>query len=175
MQIDKSSDTKQCSKCKVEKPISEFSKNKRKVDGLEMYCKSCRNEYYKVHRDKMRLNSMKHYHDNLDDSRAYHRDRKHFYYTRDKAKRDEFINSIKTPCVKCGEQRLHVIQFHHINANEKVNPVSSFNTKEKILEEAAKCVCLCANCHTEFHYLYGKDKGDKSEQLREYLSGVVNR
>lgn len=34
--------TKQCSKCKEEKPLSEFSKNKRTKDGYHFYCKDCK-------------------------------------------------------------------------------------------------------------------------------------
>jgi len=33
--------TKQCNKCKEEKPLSEFNKNRNKVDGLQSYCRDC--------------------------------------------------------------------------------------------------------------------------------------
>ena len=33
--------TKHCPKCKTPKSISEFSKNKRRQDGLQFWCKSC--------------------------------------------------------------------------------------------------------------------------------------
>ena len=35
--------SKICSKCKLEKDESEFYANKRKADGLDYYCKDCRN------------------------------------------------------------------------------------------------------------------------------------
>lgn len=38
---------KQCSKCKVTKPKSEFSKDKSKADGLQYQCKECRKQYDK--------------------------------------------------------------------------------------------------------------------------------
>lgn len=36
---------KTCSKCKVEKDEAEFSKDKNKKDGLNIYCKACWREY----------------------------------------------------------------------------------------------------------------------------------
>ncbi len=38
---------KTCCKCKVEKQISEFQKNKTKKDGLQTYCKICKSEIFK--------------------------------------------------------------------------------------------------------------------------------
>jgi hypothetical protein len=34
---------KVCSKCKIERPVSEFSKCKREKDGLQYHCKYCQN------------------------------------------------------------------------------------------------------------------------------------
>lgn len=34
-------DTKVCSKCKVEKPLSEFQKSRINVNGYQNYCKIC--------------------------------------------------------------------------------------------------------------------------------------
>ncbi|HDY66721.1 MAG TPA: hypothetical protein ENH85_02900 [Candidatus Scalindua sp.] len=39
---------KTCRKCRVNKPDSEFYKNKRLVDGLYSYCKKCHYSYSKV-------------------------------------------------------------------------------------------------------------------------------
>ena len=39
-------DTKVCSKCKEEKPISEFCRDKRRKDGLYPQCKLCCKLYY---------------------------------------------------------------------------------------------------------------------------------
>lgn len=39
--------TKQCSKCKEVKPVTEFSKDKSNKDGLHSYCKSCVSQYQK--------------------------------------------------------------------------------------------------------------------------------
>ena len=34
-------ETKVCSKCKIEKPLEKFGKNKTKKDGYQYYCKKC--------------------------------------------------------------------------------------------------------------------------------------
>ena len=33
--------TKRCSKCSTDKPVTEFSKSRRKKDGLQPYCREC--------------------------------------------------------------------------------------------------------------------------------------
>ena len=40
--------TKVCAKCRRELPLSEFTKNKSRRDGLQNWCKSCRKEYDKI-------------------------------------------------------------------------------------------------------------------------------
>ena len=37
--------TKRCSKCKTNKPLEDFHKNSAYVDGLQPYCKKCRNAH----------------------------------------------------------------------------------------------------------------------------------
>lgn len=33
------------------------------------------------------------------------------------------------------------------------------------IEEVEKCVCLCRNCHAEFHFLYGQDAAEPELEL----------
>ncbi len=42
---------KRCARCKKSKNTSEFHKNRAKPDGLHHYCKQCRSEHTKAHRD----------------------------------------------------------------------------------------------------------------------------
>lgn len=37
-------ETKKCSKCKRELPVTEFNKSIKSKDGLQSYCKSCQSE-----------------------------------------------------------------------------------------------------------------------------------
>jgi hypothetical protein len=45
---------KVCTKCKIEKPLSEFSKNKRNKSGYEGRCKKCITEYQLAYREKFK-------------------------------------------------------------------------------------------------------------------------
>ena len=60
-------------------------------------------------------------------------------------------------CAKCGETRGYVLDYHHVDPNEKDSTIArltSNSTKiENVLEEVKKCIVLCANCHREYHYL----------------------
>jgi len=47
-------DTKICTKCKVEKSVSEFCKNKKTKDGLGVYCSECRRIINKGYQTKYR-------------------------------------------------------------------------------------------------------------------------
>ena len=153
---------KKCNKCGLMKDESEFGKNKRSKDGLHFICKSCKHEVDKQwaekHRDQLKEAAKQWRKDNPDKVVAQRQQRK------------EFLLSLKKPCVKCGEVRPTVIEFHHIDPATK-----SFNlayvvsngskTKEAIYAEIEKCVCLCANCHAEFHEIYGKHPDRPVEAL----------
>ena len=43
---------KKCYCCKKEKPLSEFSKDNKRKDGLFIYCKECQKQKYKIYYDK---------------------------------------------------------------------------------------------------------------------------
>tara|TARA_R110002020_G_C15944375_1_gene744990 strand:- start:33 stop:641 length:609 start_codon:yes stop_codon:yes gene_type:complete len=49
---------KTCSKCKEQKPHSEFHKNKTRKDGLQSHCKKCQSrcakQYYKENKEKIK-------------------------------------------------------------------------------------------------------------------------
>ena len=62
------------------------------------------------------------------------------------------IRSLKTPCLICGEDDPIVIDFHHLDPNEKELSLNQAGASmNKILKEIDKCVCLCANCHRRVH------------------------
>lgn len=45
--------TKKCTKCKVEKPFSEFNKKAANKDGLQSRCKTCISDCYRKNADKI--------------------------------------------------------------------------------------------------------------------------
>ena len=134
---------KVCSKCKIEKDESEFYNNKRMPDGLDYYCKSCRSKQV------------------CDNSNTWSY----------QEGTQNFIESLKTECCKCGEDRPWVIQFHHIDpSNKSFNITSGVRSRSAIWNEVSKCVCLCSNCHDEFHHFFGQRPTNPVEALDEYLN-----
>lgn len=159
-------DVKTCPRCGETKSTLQFSKNKARKDGLDTYCKECNAEYYREYKRDYRKRNKGYF----KEYQANHRDE---YYATNKRYRDsrgDLINSLKTDCVKCGESRRYVIQWHHINPMEKTLSISNGAiSKKKAIAEIAKCVCLCANCHAEFHHIYGNRPSDPEKALKEYL------
>lgn len=147
--------TKQCSKCKRILPLDNF-RWKNKANGLKhSQCKQCqsRQEKIRYQQDKTRRQAI------LDRTFSY------------KERNLEFIKQQKScGCQKCGEKRFYVLDFHHINPDEKENTIHDLRTCsiETIKKEIDKCIILCSNCHREFHFLqnYIKDL-----TLEKYLKG----
>ena len=189
---------KVCRKCNVLKNESEFSIKRANKDGLDSYCKECNRKTAQEYRnknpakvkeiskrareknpEKVRETNRRFYQKHKDDE-EFKRKRKETY---DKCKhlskrksheRREEINALKTNCIKCGETRKYIIQFHHIDPNQKdfgIGAYAGYKTKELILNEIKKCVCLCSNCHDEFHYFYGRKPKNPIKDLNEYLGG----
>lgn len=55
------------------------------------------------------------------------------------------------PCVDCGEDDVRVLEFDHMNPEEKIANVGRLACNgarlERIEAEVAKCEVRCANCH----------------------------
>jgi len=65
-----------------------------------------------------------------------------------------FIAEQKTAgCVVCGFDVPIACDFHHVDPAQKVTEVTRlvYCTKERILEEIAKCILLCSNHHRMLH------------------------
>ena len=90
-----------------------FYKNKHTKDGYQSICKSCgylRNrKYQQDHPEKVQEYSKRHWSKYRDEKIKGDRIRMD--------SRQRFLDSLKTPCAKCGEKRVYVIQFHHKDAN----------------------------------------------------------
>ena len=117
-------ETKICSKCKRELPVTHYHKNGFNSEGKQKYrgyCKDCANSL-----EKQRYLNKK-----------------------------NFVNSQKTKCEKCGEDRFYTLDFHHRDKQEKEFTIGQFKrgSFEVIQSEIDKCVVLCSNCHREFHFL----------------------
>lgn len=65
----------------------------------------------------------------------------------------DWQNSLKTPCIICGEKEFVCIDWHHVDPSTKLFTIgANFNkARTSILKEISKCVCLCSNCHRKVH------------------------
>lgn len=68
----------------------------------------------------------------------------------------------KVSCQQCGENHPACMDFHHRNPAEKDKSVSYMLkkkfSKQRTLNEMAKCDVLCSNCHRKYHWLERKSK-----------------
>jgi hypothetical protein len=126
-----------CSICKNEFPATLDYFGKHTQRGLDTYCKPCRksktkSNYYK-NKEKWNETSRK-----------------------NKQKQRDKINEIKNnlSCLKCGETRNHLLDFHHKDPSKKDFQISQGERYgwKKIEKEIKKCIPLCSNCHRDFHY-----------------------
>ena len=62
---------KTCTKCKVEKDVVEFHKNKYKKDGLKSECKYCQKEYREANKELIKERKKKYYKANKEKIKAY--------------------------------------------------------------------------------------------------------
>ena len=61
----------------------------------------------------------------------------------------------KHPCIRCGEQHIACLDFHHRDPNEKELTLSLAIARaslERLQKEIEKCDILCSNCHRKLHW-----------------------
>jgi hypothetical protein len=111
---------KKCSKCDIEKEISQFRRDKNTKDGRRSACKDCTNIFDSIYRKNMTSEQRKKSHEN---HRKTHKKQIHEYLR--KFRKDnpqiyrawEQVNSavkrgkiVREPCEICGEENSHA---HH--------------------------------------------------------------
>lgn len=188
--------TKVCNVCGRELPASCFYVRRASKDALDYRCKDCAKEYAQWYRDtypekvkeisaKTRAKNRERIRQRQNEKYAINKKnpeymrkrleyaREHYPERREKNRMATIeFNNQKGNCEKCGESRKYLIQYHHIDPKTKLFSIGeSVNSKRKeVLDsETKKCVCLCSNCHDEFHYFYGSRPEDPVGSLCEYL------
>ena len=133
--------TKKCGICGKDMPAtSEFfasRKLKTKI-VLQSNCMKCQKEYRREHYENNKSKYIK-------KAKAYNKSVEKWF--------EEIKKTLK--CIKCGENRWWVLDFHHVNPEEKEYSLARLKTqgsKPKIINEMSKCTVLCSNCHRDLHY-----------------------
>jgi hypothetical protein len=129
---------KRCPICRLEKPLSAFSRNVRRSDGVQSYCTECRREYMR-----------RHYARNASKYRAFAAARNE----RRRATIRQVIREAKDrPCSDCGLWfPAYVMDFDHGDGDQKRFNIGrdALNrcSEDELKEEIEKCEVVCANCH----------------------------
>ena len=131
-----------CTKCRVEKPESEYFMKDKTTGRLHAQCKTC----YQVHRQTYYAQHYKNYREQ--------------YLKRARTRREQLRNEFRErliayltdkACELCGENDLRVLEFDHLDPTLKQFEISQATRLgyawEATLTEIKKCRILCANCH----------------------------
>ena len=127
-----------CSSCKQDKAASEFNPKNGRKQGFQSSCKVCQADYNKNWYKQKKATILK-------------KVRARQQLIRDEC-RQNVLNYLKThPCIDCGETNPIVLEFDHINPEEKTRSVANMIHSgclwKTIEREIAKCEVRCANCH----------------------------
>lgn len=117
-------ETKVCSKCHIEKPITQFYKHGFNARGEQTYrsdCKQCQREYdlTRLHKQAEFINAQKH-----ECAKCGENDKTKLHFHHIDPRQKEFT---------IGKMRNYPL--------------------EKVQREIDKCIVLCAHCHKTFHNL----------------------
>jgi hypothetical protein len=137
-----------CSMCDQDLADEEFPRDRRRPSGRAGRCKGCQKILSKAHYERNKEQYR----------RAGHERNKALF---------EWFYSYKAglKCEKCGFSHPAVLDFHHRDgSDDKIATVSRVlvdtKSKDRVLEEIAKCEVLCANCHRIAHYEEKRDRGE---------------
>jgi hypothetical protein len=125
---------KHCSACGTTQPLTNFSKNKSKKDGLQAQCKSC-----------CAASSAKWYKKSPETRVVQNQQQRQ--------RNKSFVDRYKRmygKCTDCGTTDHRVLQFDHLDSKHKnvSDMVFAGNSLRLIKTEIRKCQLRCANCHT---------------------------
>lgn len=125
-----------CSKCGIEKDISEFISKNREKGWSHSYCKLCHSEYKKERYRKNKKEFIKKVREREARIRQENQDKIAEYFS---------VNQ----CVDCGNSDIRVLDFDHIdNKNDNIGTML-YRAKKwiEIEKEIKKCEVVCSNCH----------------------------
>jgi len=126
-----------CTRCGGLFPRSGFFVCSRMKNGLSSACKSCMNNSYKSSRSKKK----QHYDDVATNRRKRTIEKMRAWKER-------------VGCTFCEERFGPCLDLHHLDPSEKEQvPSATPNCSwKRFLDEAAKCIVVCGNCHRKIHH-----------------------
>lgn len=127
-----------CVKCRTEKPLAEYTRDKASKDGHYHTCKVCKNAIAKRR---------------YDNNESYRSSVKSRSRDRFEIGRQIIEEAKQHGCSLCSEQENVCLSFHHTDPTKKDFIMGNGKTRssERIREEIAKCIVVCHNCHSKIH------------------------
>ena len=119
-------DTKICTKCGIEKPLSEFNFRSKKNGTYRSECKTCHSSYMKQ------------------------------IYKQKKDQVIDLKTELKCAKCGYNEYGVALDFHHLDPTQKDMTVARMMSNKyrvDAVMKEIEKCVCLCANCHRVFHFL----------------------
>ena len=158
--------TKICTKCGLEKPLTDeyFNKSKNYDDGFTYYCKICikeyKKQYYKKNKDKIKSKVKQYNKDNKEKIVKYRKNYRHKnkdkltkYYEQYQMENFNYISKYKKMWQKKNKERL-----------QEKNKQWYINNKEKILEKVKEYALNNKNKRNQYskkYYIINKEKHKK--------------
>ena len=166
---------KKCPKCKIEKFLNQFSKDKKTKDGYQYNCKACRNSYYKENKDRIILQIKNYRESNADSFKAktkkYYDDNKDKILARQKEyykDNKEKINVQKKKWYKANKCKISTQkkQYGEIN-RKKLSAYQIEYVKQRLQTDAL--FKLKANLRTRTYAAFKKKGYSKNTKTHKML------
>jgi hypothetical protein len=164
--------TKKCSRCKDEKPVTEFGINRATRDGLAYYCKEpCSREIRAARPKEEQREAARRYRERHGDKvraavAAVPLEKKRAYKAATRARCEAIVLAAMRAagkCADCPETHLDVMDFDHIpERGPKIASISKLKLSGRIkalTAELAKCEMVCIKCHRRRSALRGEWTG----------------
>lgn len=125
-----------CRACEEEKEYTQFNLAKKNHDGHSYNCRACSRpyakKYYEANRERLKDSQTASLAESI------------------RKKREHLIEYYRAnPCVDCGNDNILVLQSDHQGdkKHEIARLVNSGHALQTLIDELAKCVTRCSNCH----------------------------
>jgi len=125
-----------CTKCKTDKPLTDFAKNKRSKDGLSYHCSDCRRQYREDTKDRRSKSHKKWIKNNQDKWKKYRKD----WYDKNKEREQEAWRQRKIDPINRSRRLLNLARSRAKKSGLEFNL-----TKEWLLPKLEKGTCEVTN------------------------------
>ena len=159
---------KKCSKCKVEKELIYFSKNKQKKDGLTGACKYCTKEYQKEYQKEYRKFNKEYQKEYYKEYYKANREKRKEYIENNKEKRKEYNKEYyKSNKEKIKEYRKkHCKEYYEEYYKSNRGRINKLRTERKKVDPLFKLMC---NLRTRTSIAFRKKGYNKNTKTQEML------